>query len=197
MQLCVATSAMLANDKRSTQSNVFWLCYVPGRDESLEDGAEMLRRALCGTARDGYPHGLWMVEAVRDGSRVVKAMVCTPTRVRVSSAVSSDKLQRKGARGTVCELRWPEQREAPHDFLQRLSAVMRDESVGDLGGSEIELARVMTVYYENERERMRDRRGSVAHAAVRRPRLTEVFVEEPKQADEVRCLAGACAEPRS
>ncbi|KJZ70044.1 hypothetical protein HIM_10572 [Hirsutella minnesotensis 3608] len=135
------------------QSNVFWLSYEPAEEECFRDVLDVVEKV--------FPNpGLLAGEVIRDGRRAIDAVVCTPTRVRVSGALGASKWQRKGARGRVCDAKWPAPKETVCSFLTRWADAMSAQRPREKAGSRDQLFRVMDRYHDKARKRMHARRVS-------------------------------------
>ncbi|KJZ68834.1 hypothetical protein HIM_11774 [Hirsutella minnesotensis 3608] len=137
------------------QSSVFWLSYAPADDEKVSDVLKLLDRVVSveGSALVG--------KYVRDGQRVFNAVICTRKRQRVSCVLGEKKWKSKGARGTICNGKYPAAGEKAQSFLRRWAdAVCRDCPPVPFG-SRREVYRVLRGQQNRERDRKkRSRRVS-------------------------------------
>ena len=105
--LCPPEMAALA------QSNVFWLSYAPASQETATEFVHTLSRVLPGKA------AFFGAEDDCNGQSRFEVVICTPTRQRVSTIVGELKWKRRGARGRVCNAKWPAPGETARSFLHR------------------------------------------------------------------------------
>lgn len=142
------------------QSNVFWVSYAPAEQESFRDCLDLLDKVASGDSRKSLKkHGVFAGEVVREGRRCVDAVVCSSVRMPVSAVVSATKWERKGAKGSLADAKWPTSGERPQVFLEKWANAMRAASLKRFAGSEIELNRLLEEYRHRERNRMRSLRG--------------------------------------
>ncbi len=99
-------------------------------------------------------NGVFLGEVVRDGQRAVMAIVCRPTRVRLSGAFAMAMWQREGARGTISDVAYPDRGETTEEFLRVFDA-MKVKTPCNVSGSEDAVMRILTKYYDRERDRVR------------------------------------------
>lgn len=97
--------------------------------------------------------GYFGSEVRRNGEARFELILCTPTRVKVSSALWKDKWARKGARGSLQDAKWPREGETPQSFLRRWAAVMAKRALQF--GSETHLFHAWDRYRDMERKRLK------------------------------------------
>lgn len=159
------------------KSQVFWISYQPGTDETAEDVLRIARKVM-----NGLP-GVCGDVKVRDGQPMVDMVVCTPTPQRVSVISQKSKWDLKGAKGRVCDARWPAERESPRAFLRKWADAVTRQPRAPFGSRE-EVFRALDIHYERERRRKRDlrlrqRRQRRPPSPVDRPSPPQAVVDIP------------------
>lgn len=144
------------------QSNVFWLSYQPAELETATEFVHTLSRVLPGKA------AFFGAEDDCNGQSRFEVVICTPTRVRVSTVIGELKWKRRGARGRVCNAKWPAPGETARSFLHRWADATSKR--GGRLGSRTQLYRALDGYHEKARERMKSRRVSRRPCVCRRKR---------------------------
>ncbi|KJZ68537.1 hypothetical protein HIM_12076 [Hirsutella minnesotensis 3608] len=146
------------------KSHAFWLSYAPAHHESLEDVIELVDRVVIGKP------GVWAGETTREGQNVVDMIICTPMAQRVKVVCGEIKWKRKGARGRVCDARWPEPYQPVDVFLHTWADAMTAGWRRTAGSRESVFA-ALSRHRIRDRERkkvgrIRKKRGSTETAAV-------------------------------
>lgn len=171
----------------SSHALAFWLSYSPAEQESFEDVLDLLHNVVRGKP------GFFAGETVRDGQTVVDMVVCTPTRQRVDGVCGDSKWKRKGAKGRVCDARWPAPRQPVDVFLRKWAGAMT-AAWNKTAGSREDLFRVANRFRKKDAGRKRDVRSrrkrlcSEATAGVSTSSVEEaqgLSLETPVQVDGV------------
>ncbi|KAJ6783841.1 hypothetical protein PWT90_11223 [Aphanocladium album] len=161
----------------NAQTNAFWLSYAPAEQETFEDTLELIDKVLSATKADGPRHAFMAGELLRDGQRVVDAVVTTSTRVRLHGFLAKTKWGRKGARGEVRDVKWPKPQEGAHKFVQRWAEHMRQAAAMMKQRTELDeksLTQLLSVQLESDRQRMRRNRGSTRVKTSRRGQTSDL-----------------------
>lgn len=130
------------------RSQVFWLSYRLDPSESVSTIARIARSVILGSP------GICGDVVVRDGQTMVDMVVCTPVPQRISAVCTEPKWRLKGARGAICDARWPAEGESPRDFLRKWADAVCGYK-NEPFGSRRELDRAMDAYYDKERKRIK------------------------------------------
>jgi hypothetical protein len=114
----------------------------------MKDVLRIVRKVV-----NGSP-GVFGTNTVRGGQSVVDMLLCTPVPQRVSAVCGESKWKRKGARGEICDARWPAEKESPRAFLRKWAdAIARQQHTRF--GSRSEVFRALDSHYERDRARKR------------------------------------------
>ncbi|OAQ57466.1 hypothetical protein VFPBJ_11746 [Purpureocillium lilacinum] len=161
------------------QKNAFWLSYEPAELESFEDTLLLLKKALPERA------AFWAGEIDRKGVRVVDAVICTPTRLRVSNLLWRDKWAMKGAKGRIHDVKWPAAKESSRLFVRRWADAMRASNPKPEKGSAQQVLDALAAHRAGERKRLRNYTGNQRTKGAKERRRRPLPTSKPKPELEV------------
>ncbi|KJZ69092.1 hypothetical protein HIM_11515 [Hirsutella minnesotensis 3608] len=163
------------------RSQVFWLSYRHGADESVEDILVLARKVVNGDV-NGNP-GIFGNAVIRSGQPMVDMVVCSPKSQRIGVVTGKTKWQRSGARGEVCDARWPAEGETPRAFLRKWADAITQQRQGQFG-SRRALFEALDSFHARDkarkrRSRARQRRQRRPPSPVDQPSSPQVVVDTP------------------
>lgn len=147
------------------RSQAFWVTYEPTEEEAFESVLDLIERVLPG--KPGFWAGEVDVEdTMEDGNatetkssrRVIDIVVCTGEPQRVASVTSPEKWRRRGARGSIRSTAWVTKGKKPAEQLHQWMMEVGGKKRVKQTGSEDELRRVLRLWREKEKDRIRKRR---------------------------------------
>lgn len=149
----------------SGRRQAFWISYRPVPDETVADFEVFLGKVF------NHNAGCFGDADERDGHVVYDVIVCLSARVRVTTAWSEQKWAKAGARGRVCDVRWPELGSSVRHFVDQWVRSVRASICRQRFGSESAIWERLSIIHQADvarstRPRKRPR-GGVGTASSR------------------------------
>ncbi|KAM3547291.1 hypothetical protein MY1884_009628 [Beauveria asiatica] len=157
-------SASLNGGRDDRKSHLFTFTYVLGEEETYEEailtchgvfGYPSMRNDALHANPERKTYGVVAAAAERDGIRVLEMAVAFVARRRVVSFENEDVWRRKGAKGTLCNVRWPAAGNAAMAFFTSWLDATRCLRLVGLHGLETDIVDVLQEADRAARVRMR------------------------------------------